>query len=67
MDSEPPLDDLEVHLLRLIADGHGVRRAARALSISESTLRRKMAVIQRKLGANGRTNTVYVAAKRGLI
>lgn len=62
-----PLDDFELRLLRLIAEGHGVRRVARSLSISESTLRRKIGVVQRKLGANGRTNTVYVAAKRGLI
>lgn len=51
----------------LVAQGHGIRRVSRTLSISESTLRRKMAVIGRKLGANGRTNAVYVAAKRGLI
>lgn len=62
-----PLDDFELRLLALIAEGHGVRRVARALSISESTLRRRMGVVQRKLGANGRTNAVYVGAKRGLI
>ena len=67
MDPEQPLDDLELELLTLIAHGHGVRRVTRTLSISESTLRRKLLVIARKLGANGRTNAVYVAAKRGLI
>ena len=64
---EQPLDDFELRLLRLIASGEGVRRVARTLSISESTLRRKMRVVQRKLGGNGRVNTVYIAAKKGLI
>lgn len=67
MEPEQSLDDLEVRLLALIAEGHGVRRVARALAISESTLRRKMGVVQRKLGANGRINAVYVAAKKGVI
>ena len=67
MEQEQPLDDFELRLLMLVAEGHGVRRVARTLSVSESTLRRKMGVIGRKLGANGRTNAVYVAAKRGLI
>lgn len=66
-DPEQPLDDLELRLLGLIAAGHGVRRVARALSISESTLRRKMGRIQRKLGGNSRINAVYIAAKRGWI
>lgn len=67
--SEPKqsLTDFELRLLSLIAAGHGVRRVARVLSISESTLRRRMVTIQRKLGANSRINSVYVAAKKGLI
>lgn len=66
-DAEQPLDELELRLLSLIATGDSVQRVARTLSISESTLRRRMAIVQRKLGGRGRTNTVYLAAKRGLI
>ena len=54
-------------MLGLVAAGHGVRRVARTLSVSESTLRRKMRVVQQKLGGNSRINAVYIAAKKGLI
>lgn len=69
VEAEPDrlLDDFELRLLKLIATGASVQRVARTLAISESTLRRKLAVVSRKLGASGRTNTVYLAAKKGLI
>lgn len=67
MDADRPLDDVEIRMLGLVASGYGVRRVARMLAMSESTLRRRMALVQRKLGANSRINSVYLAAKRGLI
>ena len=66
-DAEEALDDFEVRLLSLIANGDSVQRVARTLAISESTLRRRMSAVQRKLGGKGRTNTVYLAAKKGII
>lgn len=67
MQDESPLDGLETRLLRMIAEGHAARRVARSLSISDSTLRRRLSGIQGRLGANSRINAVYIAAKRNLI
>lgn len=64
---EDLLDELETALLTSLAQGHAARRVARCLSISDSTLRRRLADIQRRLGGNSRINTIYIAAKRGLI
>ena len=64
---EGVLDEAELRLLSLVAEGHGMRRVARDLAISESTVRRRLASIQQKLGGRSRINTVYIAAKSGLI
>lgn len=66
-DDDVCLSEAETKLLTLIAEGHAVRRVARSLSMSDSTVRRRLAGIQRRLGGNSRINTVYIAAKRGLI
>lgn len=64
---EDLLDEADKALLTLLAEGHAARRVSRSLSISDSTLRRRLAEIQRRLGGNSRINTIYIAAKRGLI
>jgi DNA-binding NarL/FixJ family response regulator len=61
------LDEFETKLLTLIAQGHSLGRVARAVAMSDSTLRRRLVDIQRRLGANSRVNAIYIATKRGLI
>ncbi len=63
----PILHADEVLVLELVAKGYAGSKIARLLTMSESTLRRKLRRAQRKLGANSRINAVYLAAKKGLI
>ncbi len=62
-----PLDDSEVHLLKLLAKGLELSTIAREVSVSESTVKRQIAQIQRKLGVDNRIQAVVAAAKRGLL
>lgn len=57
----------EAILLQLVAEGYATQKVARSLSLSESTLRRRLTTVQRKLGANSRINAVYLATKKGYI
>ena len=64
---DPALSHEEATLLLLVARGQSTSKVARTLAISESTMRRRLTSLQRKLGANSRINAVYLAAKSGLI
>lgn len=62
-----PLTDAEIHILKLMARGCEHAAIAGDLAVSESTLKRMMHDIHRKLGVSNRLEAVFVAAKRGLI
>lgn len=61
------LEDHEVHLLKLLSRGHELSTVARELCVSESTVKRQIAQVQKKLGAHNRIQAVVEAAKRGLL
>jgi DNA-binding NarL/FixJ family response regulator len=57
----------ETEVLRCIALGHSNKLAARALDISEDTVKSHVRRILSKLGANDRTHALTIAIKRGII
>lgn len=61
------LDDSEINLLKLLAKGFELSRIAREVCVSESTVKRQIAQVQRKLGVDNRIQAVVAAAKRGLL
>jgi len=62
-----PLTDAEVHILKLMSRGCEHASIAGDLAVSDSTLKRMMHQLHRKLGVSNRLEAVFVAAKRGLI
>lgn len=62
-----PLTDAETHILKLLARGCEHASIAREVAVSDSTLKRMIHGVQRKLGVENRIQAVVVAAKRGLI
>ena len=61
------LEEHERHLLKLLSHGHELSTIARDLCVSESTVKRQIVQVQRKLGADNRIQAVVEAAKRGLL
>ena len=61
------LEDQHIEILRLLAQGLDRAAVAREIAVSESTLKRLMRDIERRLGVQNRIQAVAVAAKRGLI
>ena len=61
------LSPRELEVLTLVADGSANKAIARALSISETTVKTHMAHIFTKLGVDDRTAAVTVALDRGII
>lgn len=61
------LDDGELHLLKLLSRGLELSAIAREVCVSESTVKRQIAQVQKKLGADNRIQAVVEAAKRGLL
>jgi DNA-binding NarL/FixJ family response regulator len=57
----------EREVLRLISEGMPSKQIARALSISERTVKFHTASLLRKLGADNRAQAVALAAQRGLL
>jgi len=69
-DDVPPAGGLtgrEVEVLRQVATGLSNRDAARALSISEATVRRHLANIYLKLGVGSRTAAAAWAHEQGMV
>ncbi len=67
---EALIEDLtprELDVLALLADGLANKQMARALDISEHTVKFHIASIYAKLGVNNRAEAVRAAARRGLI
>ncbi len=57
----------EIEVLRLIASGNSNFAAARALSLSEETVKSHMKSIIAKLNAQDRTHAVMIAVRRGIL
>lgn len=62
-----PLNEREQQVLRLIADGHGTREVAAAMSYSERTIKNVLHDVVTKLGARSRSHAVAHAVRAGLI
>jgi DNA-binding NarL/FixJ family response regulator len=65
--AESGLSDQELQLLHLLAEGAGTQDMARALYLSERTVKRKIQDILAKLGAASRAHAVAEAFKQGLL
>jgi DNA-binding NarL/FixJ family response regulator len=63
----PDLTGRERQVVRLIADGHSNRAIARALYLSEATVKTHLVRIYRKLGVDNRASAVSEAVRRGLL
>lgn len=57
----------EVDVLRLVADGNSNKHIAKALAISEETVKCYMKTIFAKLAARDRAHAVTIALRRGII
>ena len=62
-----PLSHRETEILHFVAQGNTNKNIARALSISEQTVKNHVTSILRKLVANDRTHAVVLALRQGLI
>ena len=65
--SAPALSPREREVLQLVADGLPTKQIARALGITERTVKFHVASLMRKLDADNRAQMVAVAAQRGLL
>jgi DNA-binding NarL/FixJ family response regulator len=57
----------ETDVLKLAAEGMGNREIARALGVSEETVKTHMRAVLEKLDANDRTHAVAIALRRGIL
>jgi len=64
---EPSFSSQEVHLLRLLADGHSYQSASDRLGMSINTLRDRIRSVYEKLHVHSRSEAVSRALRRGLI
>jgi len=62
-----PLTTREINVLQLVAEGQGNKAIAKALFISEQTVKSRMRSILSKLGASDRTHAVIIAMQRGFL
>jgi DNA-binding CsgD family transcriptional regulator len=63
----PPLSAREIEVLQLIAAGRSNKEIAGLLFISEGTVKTHVLSIHEKLGVSGRTESVVMAIKRGIL
>lgn len=63
----PRLTDREIEVLRLLGKGSANREIARALFVTEATVKSHLAHIFTKLGVDSRSRAVHVARETGLI
>jgi two-component system NarL family response regulator len=63
----PELSDREREVLELVAAGKSNKQIAKALGIADGTVKVHVANILSKLGAQGRSEAVAVAVRRGLV
>jgi DNA-binding NarL/FixJ family response regulator len=64
---DEPLSDREVEVLQQVAGGNRNRDIGKRLFIAEETVKVHLKHIMEKLGANDRTQSVAIAARRGII
>jgi len=64
---DPGLSDREMDVLAILARGASNREIARALWISEPTVKTHVSHILRKLGQSDRTHAVVEAMRRGIV
>jgi DNA-binding NarL/FixJ family response regulator len=65
--NKAPLTNRELDVLGLMAKGHSNKQIGLQLSITEGTAKTHVFAIMEKLGANGRTEAVVIAARRGIL
>ena len=65
--NRPVLNEREVSILKLMAEGFTNRQIAGQLYVSEGTIKDQLQKIMDKLGAANRVSALYLAAKEGLI
>jgi len=65
--ADDPLSEREVEVLRYVAAGNRNREIGERLFIAEETVKVHLKHIMSKLGASDRTQSVTIAAKRGII
>jgi DNA-binding CsgD family transcriptional regulator len=63
----PPLTRSELAILRLLAQGHSNKALARALNVSENTVKTHLANLYAKLGVGRRVDAVLAAQRLGLV
>ncbi|MFD5224141.1 response regulator [Microbacterium sp. NPDC058342] len=63
----PRLTDREAEVLRLLATGAANREIARALFVTEATVKSHLAHIFTKLGVDSRSRAIHVAREAGLL
>lgn len=61
------LPELQLRILRLYAEGRSSIQVARALAVSEATMRRNLKEARDALGAENTANAIHIATKAGLI
>ena len=65
--TDDALTPAEIRVLRLIAQGNANKEIARALALSEETVKGQVRNILSKLGAKDRTHAAMIGLKRGII
>jgi len=65
--TDDALTPAEIRVLRLIAQGNANKEIARALTLSEETVKGQVRNILSKLGAKDRTHAAMIGLKRGII
>ena len=65
--TDDALTPAEIRVLRLIAEGNANKEIARALALSEETVKGQVRNILSKLGAKDRTHAAMIGFKRGII
>jgi DNA-binding NarL/FixJ family response regulator len=63
----PPLEEEDLALWRLVADGLGVDEIAERLYVSERTVKRMTAALLRRLGVQNRAQAAALAGRAGLL
>lgn len=63
----PKLTEREIQVLRLLAEGSANKEIARALFVTEATVKSHLAHIFTKLGVDSRSRAIHQARVSGLI
>ena len=65
--AERDLTELQIAILKRLAEGGSAAQVSRALAISEATMRRNLQEARDALGAGSTANAIYIATKAGQI